>query len=148
MEKKRDAKMIAGMAGLILVFVLAAGAFWTAVIYQSQKVQEDEGEYISAIYVVTEGILKMQVFVDIEQGTIFTAPIPDEGIYSEDDKPVSGDVLENGDMVKIYGDGIMAESFPGQYNGVTKIRRNGRASEETIEEYTDMVEGSFRGIIG
>ena len=47
--------------------------------------------------------------------------------------------MENGDKVKIYGDGIMLESFPGQYPGVTKIQRTGRASLEETQEYEDKV---------
>ena len=50
--------------------------------------------------------------------------IPAEGIYNKKGKLISDDVLENGDKVKIYGDGIMLESFPGQYPGVTKIHEN------------------------
>ena len=42
-------------------------------------------------------------------------------------------------QVKIYGDGIMLESFPGQYPGVTKIQRTGRASLEETQEYEDKV---------
>ena len=52
---------------------------------------------------------------------------------------MSDDVLENGDKVKIYGEGIMLESFPGQYPGVTKIQRTGRASLKETQEYEDKV---------
>ena len=55
-------------------------------------------------------------------------------------------VLENGDKVKIYGDGIMLESFPGQYPGVTKIQRTGRASLEETQEYEDQVTGMMKPV--
>lgn len=61
-------------------------------------------------------------------------------------KLISDDVLENGDKVKIYGDGIMLESFPGQYPGVTKIQRTGRASLEETQEYEDQVTGMMKPV--
>ena len=101
--------------------------------------QKEEANAISAIYIETGEFLKTGVFVDLNNGTIFSADIPAEGIYNKKGKLISDDVLENGDKVKIYGDGIMLESFPGQYPGVTKIQRTGRASLEETQEYEDKV---------
>lgn len=149
-EEKRDYKMIVGMIVLLGVLVLIAGSFWSVVAKQAELVRQEEeqedGEALSAIYIETGGSLKLQVFVDMENGTIFTAPVPEAGIYNKNGTLVKDDVLENGDTVKIYGDGMMAESFPGQYNGVTKIQRTGRASLEETQKYMDMVEEALRGI--
>ena len=90
--------------------------------------------------------MKTGVFVDLNNGTIFSADIPAEGIYNKKGKLISDDVLENGDKVKIYGDGIMLESFPGQYPGVTKIQRTGRASLEETQEYEDQVTGMMKPV--
>ena len=79
-------------------------------------------------------------------GTIFDAKVPAEGIYNKKGKLISDDVLENGDKVKIYGDGIMLKSFPGQYPGVTKIQRTGRASLEETQEYEDLVNGMMKPV--
>lgn len=84
--------------------------------------------------------------MDLNNGTIFSADIPAEGIYNKKGKLISDDVLENGDKVKIYGDGIMLESFPGQYPGVTKIQRTGRASLEETQEYEDQVNGMMKPV--
>ena len=69
-----------------------------------------------------------------------------ETIYNKKGKLISDDVLENGEKVKIYGDGIMLESFPGQYPGVTKIQRTGRASLEETQEYEDLVNGMMKPV--
>ena len=106
---------------------------------RKEEEQEQEANAISAIYIETGEFLKTGLFVDLNNGTIFDAKVPAEGIYNKKGKLISDDVLENGDKVKIYGDGIMLESFPGQYPGVTKIQRTGRTSLEETQEYEDKV---------
>ena len=137
-KKERDWKFIIGMIVLIAIFAVMGGAFWNMVGKQANA--------ISAIYIETGEFLKTGVFVDLNNGTIFSADIPAEGIYNKKGKLISDDVLENGDKVKIYGDGIMLESFPGQYPGVTKIQRTGRASLEETQEYEDQVNGMMKPV--
>ncbi len=143
MKKERDWKFIIGIVALIIIFAVMGGAFWNVVGEQAQIVKEEEqkqeADATSAIYIETGEFLKTGVFVDLNKGTIFSAKVPAEGIYNKKGKLISDDVLENGDKVKIYGDGIMLESFPGQYPGVTKIQRTGRASLEETQEYEDQV---------
>ena len=54
-------------------------------------------------------------------GNVFTVTMP-ENIQDKTGKKISEDDLNRGDIVAIYGDGIMLESYPGQYPGVTKIK--------------------------
>ena len=142
-KKERDWKFIIGMVVLIAIFAVMGGAFWNMVGKQAQivkeKEQEQEANAISAIYIETGEFLKTGLFVDLNNRTIFDAKVPAECIYNKKGKLISDDVLENGDKVKIYGDGIMLESFPGQNPGVTKIQRTGRASLEETQEYEDKV---------
>ena len=83
-------------------------------------------------------VLKEMVFVDMDKKTVFKADIPKEGIYNRNDKLIAGDTLENGDMVKIYGDGNMTKSIPADYPGVTKMKRNGRAALEELQPYLEI----------
>ena len=135
-KKERDWKFIIGMVVLVAIFAVMGGAFWNMVGKQAQIVKEEEQE--QEANAIGE-FLKTGLFVDLNNGTIFDAKVPAEGIYNKKGKLISDDVLENGDKVKIYGDGIMLESFPGQYPGVTKIQRTGRASLEETQEYEDKV---------
>lgn len=148
-EKKKDYKMILGMTVLVVILLLIAGGFWVTVSRQAaqekQALQEEEANALTAIYVETGDLLRMQVFVDMNNETIFTAPIPSDGILDENGKSTADTSLNPGDIVKIYGNGIMTMSFPGQYNGVTKMQLTGHASEEELKKYTDLVESSLQG---
>ncbi len=59
-------------------------------------------------------------YVDVNIGTFFTAPIPDD-LTDADGNPLSPEAIKAGSVVDIYGNGIMLESYPGQYPGVTKM---------------------------
>ena len=148
MEKKKiDWKFTIGVVVLVAVFAMIAGFFWTTVAEQAELVKQEEAQMeanaITAIYVQTGDILKESYFVDMKNHTVFTSNIPSEGIYNKKGKLISGDVLERGDMVKIYGDGAMTMSIPAQYPGVTKMQRTGRATLEETEEYEKIAEESF-----
>ena len=134
MEKKEiDVKFIVGIVILLVIFGVVGGSFWNLVARQAQKDKQEEArlenEAIRAIYVV---------FVDMDKKTVFKAAIPKEGIYNKNDKLIAGDTLENGDMVKIYGDRNMTRSIPAQYPGITKMKRNGRASLEELQPYLEI----------
>ena len=150
MEKKEiDVKFIVGIIILLIIFGVVGGSFWNLVARQAEKDKQEEArlenEAITAIYVEAGDLLKEMVFVDMEKKTVFKADIPKEGIYNRNDRLIAGDTLENGDMVKIYGDGIMTRSIPAQYPGVTKMKRNGRATLEEIQPYLEIANGLLSG---
>lgn len=140
MEKeKKDWKFIIGMLVLVIVFAGMGASFWKVVARQAEKDLAEEArqeeEAIRAICVETGDILKEQIFIDMDTKTVFRAEIPKEGIYNRKGKLIQGDVLENGDMVKIYGDNVMTRSIPAEYPGVVKMQRTGRATLEEMDEY-------------
>ena len=150
MEKKEiDVKFIVGIVILLIIFGTVGGSFWNLVAKQAEKDKLEEArlekEAIRAIYVEAGDVLKEMVFVDMDKKTVFKADIPKEGIYNRNDKLISGDTLENGDMVKIYGDGIMTRSIPATYPGVTKMKRNGRATLEELQPYLEIANGFLSG---
>lgn len=150
MEKKEiDVKFIVGIIILLVIFGVVGGSFWNLVAKQAEKDKLEEArlekEAICAIYVEAGDVLKEMVFVDMDKKTVFKADIPKEGIYNRNDKLISGDTLENGDMVKIYGDGIMTRSIPATYPGVTKMKRNGRATLEELQPYLEIANGFLSG---
>ncbi len=82
-------------------------------------------------------------FVDINIGTFFTAPIPDT-FTDASGASLTEVSLGAGDIVDISGNGIMLESYPGQYPGVTKMVRvkDGEPSDAAIyQELIDQVYG-------
>ena len=72
-------------------------------------------------------------------GNVFTVIMP-ENIQDKNGKKISEKDLKRGDIVAIYGDGIMLESYPGQYPGVTKIKviKEGKASD--ADQYQDILD--------
>ena len=58
--------------------------------------------------------------------------------------PEGTEELTTGDLVKIYGDGIMLESYPGQYPGVTRIVVTKQGTEEDAEKYESLVDEVYQ----
>ena len=56
------------------------------------------------------------LLADRDNGTVFTTSIPND-LKDNDGKKITSEILKAGDYVDVYGDGIMLESYPGQYPG-------------------------------
>lgn len=53
--------------------------------------------------------------------------------------PEGAPQLEVGNVVRVTGNGIMLESYPGQYPGITKVEVTDEGSPEDAEKYGDIV---------
>lgn len=134
MDKKKKTVLIIAVILVLLICVLGALLVW-------QKNSKDEEGAVTAMYVpYGEG---GYIFVDTEKGTVFTVHIP-EGIYDTDGKKITLGELEKGNIVKIYGNGIMLESYPGQYPGVTKIKVIEEGKPSDADQYQDIVDGIYQ----
>ena len=71
-----------------------------------------------------------------EQSGVFTATFP-EKIYDINGKKITQEQLKRGNMVKIYGNGIMLESYPGQYPGIARMEviEEGQPSDADTWQY-------------
>ncbi|MFR2188484.1 MAG: hypothetical protein ACLS5R_03960 [Blautia sp.] len=105
--------------------LLAAAAFSVFLAGGCQS-HGEEAQPIKAMYI--EKGEDFQIFVDTSTGVLFDASIP-EGTEE----------LTTGDLVEIYGDGIMLESYPGQYPGVSRIVVTKQGSEEDAKQYESLV---------
>ncbi|MCF0134056.1 MAG: hypothetical protein HUJ72_09340 [Blautia sp.] len=147
-KEPRDWRFIIGLAIMIIVLGAMAGNFWGLVAKQAeierekeeQQAQIAEENALEAIYVVSDTFWDMDLFVDLETEGIFTASMPTDGIYNRKGVLNRQDILEDGDVVKIYGDGIMTRSEPAQYPGIEKVIRIRRASLEEAQKYKDLIE--------
>lgn len=101
------------------------------------KVDTQESTTIRAVYLKND--FGNDLFVDLENDSPFTAVIPDD-IVDENDESLTEDELNSGDVFLVYGDGIMLESYPGQYPGVTKMARQERVNQEYIDKYQELFE--------
>lgn len=77
------------------------------------------------------------LFVDTETQAVFTAPIASD-LTDGDGHPVSADALSPGNRIDIYGNGIMLETYPGQYPGVTKMVLTDVGDPTDADAYSDV----------
>ena len=95
--------------------------------------QADNGQFLTAVYLQNDD--GNSLFVNLAGEYPFTGTIPEEELYDEEGEKIKEQDLKNGDVVNIYGNGIMAQSYPAQYHGITKIERTEQANQKYIQEY-------------
>lgn len=133
----RNNKKIAGVAAVtVFVVILSAACAAEQNNFSEGKLsdgtQAAEEQSMAAVYLKDNGD---SIFVNLEAEYPFTGTIPEGEIYDEEGEKLREQDLENGDVVNIYGNGIIAESYPAQYHGITKIERTEQANQNYIEEY-------------
>ena len=77
------------------------------------------------------------LLADRDNGTVFTTSIPND-LKDNDGKKITSENLKAGDYVDVYGDGIMLESYPGQYPGVSKMVVTGEGTADEVKQYQTM----------
>lgn len=82
------------------------------------------------------------LLADRENGTVFTTEVPSD-LTDESGKKISAEILKAGDYVDVYGDGIMLESYPGQYPGVNKMVVTGKGTTDELKQYQDVIDMVF-----
>ncbi len=85
------------------------------------------GEFVSAAMVVTFGDGEI-LFVDQDTDTPYFPTLPE-------DTPK----LTTGNIVRVTGNGIMLESYPGQYPGITNVEVIKEGTPADAEKYADIV---------
>lgn len=119
----------------VAILAVAGAAIW---MFSGKGTGENEmgQEAITAIYIpFGDG---EHIFVG-EQAGVFVATFPEE-IYDINGQKITRDQLVKGNMVKIYGNGIMLESYPGQYPGITKMEVVAEGSPSDADAYQDLVD--------
>ena len=133
------------VAIVVAVLLIAAGIL----VWQKSK-EEDaskdgtvkEGDIKTTAMYVPYGE-DQYIMVDQEVGTIFTVTMP-EDIYDVDGKKIKPEDLEKGNILHIYGNGIMLESYPGQYPGITKIVMVEKGKPSDADQYQNVIDEIYR----
>ena len=81
-------------------------------------------------------------FVGTDNGSFFTATMP-EKITGLDGSQITEEDLGAGDVVDITGNGIMLESYPGQYPGIMEITVVSDGTEEDAQQYQELIDGIY-----
>ena len=132
--------------GVILVTLIILVAANTLRTYfspeESQEEEQIQGEYaLKAVYLKKDD--GNSIFVNLTDEYPFTGTIPEGELYDEEGEKITEEDLNNGDVLNIWGNGVIAESYPAQYNGITKMERTQQASQEYIEEYGHYLDELF-----
>lgn len=143
MRKNRKIIAAVGIVLLILIIIMAAAAIRNHFMKDapSDRGKADAGQYLKAVYLEKED--GNSIFVNLTAEYPFTGTIPEGELYDEEGKKITEQDLNNGDVVNIYGNGIMAESYPAQYHGITKIEREEQANQKYIQEYGHYLDELF-----
>lgn len=124
-------KKIIGIVGIIFAILIIGVIFLAQNNFEKLKKKKEE-PYMKAVYLKDEQ--GNGIFVEIDTEMVFYGNIPQE-LYDEKEKKMRKEELSSGDVVKIWGNGAIAQSYPAQYPGITKIQRVEKENKEYIEKY-------------
>ena len=128
MRKNRKIAAAVGAVLLILIIMIVAAAIRNGYPLKAVYLEKEDGDGI---------------FVNLTAEYPFTGTIPEGELYDEAGGEITEQDLNSGDVVNIYGNGIMAESYPAQYHGITKIERTEQANQTYIQEYGHYLDELF-----
>lgn len=135
MKKKRYLWLMAVIALLFMLIIIIKKGM-------EKKLKEELA--ITAMYVpFGKG---SHVFIEIEdRHNVFSVYVKDGDcrIYDMNGKKIEFHQLVKGNVVKIYGDGMMQESYPGGYPGVTEMRVVKEGSPADADIYQDIIDGIY-----
>ena len=130
---------------LLVTLVILAAANMLRSQFSSEEPQEDtqiQGDYaLKAVYLEKED--GNSIFVNLTDEYPFDGNIPEGELYDEDGEKITQEDLNNGDVLNIWGNGVIAESYPAQYNGITKMERTQQSNQEYIDRYGHYLEELF-----
>lgn len=133
-------KKIIGIVGIILVILIIGAVFLGKgnVEKQEKKTEKKtEDSYMEAVYLKDEQ--GNGIFVQTDTEMPFFGTIP-QGLYDEKENKITEEDLNSGDVVKIWGNEAIAQSYPAQYPGITKIQIEEKENKEYIEKYGHYLE--------
>lgn len=83
------------------------------------------------------------LFVDQDTQTPYLPTNIEDATITFNGETIEADDLEAGNIVKVTGNGIMLESYPGQYPGITAVEVTEVGSPADAEQYADIVDTIF-----
>lgn len=103
-----------------------------------QALPEEEVGDVSQAMVVMAG--DQPLFVNTATEAPYYPTIPDGALTDADGNAIAPSQLEVGNIVEVTGNGIMLESYPGQYPGITAVRVLEKGLPTDAAKYNDLVE--------
>ncbi len=116
MKTERDQRLYAGTASA------EAGSDMAEEVQKAVFLAEDSGVWYLG---------------DLEHGTIYVTHTPSDTLYDENGSALDPSEIKKGDFLQVEGDGIMLESYPGQYPGISRISRISGGTEADAEKFEE-----------
>ena len=133
---------------LLLVVVFACGcalaACSSSLAQESSSADSADGgassgtEFESTAMVVAYGDGDL-LFFDQENDGPYAPGLENAEIIGLDGAPMRPQDLTSGNIVRVTGDGIMLESYPGQYPGITKVEVIEEGSPSDADRYDEVI---------
>ena len=143
--RNKNTSPIVYIGVLLVTLVILAAANMLRSQFSSEEPQEDtqiQGDYaLKAVYLEKED--GNSIFVNLTDDYPFDGNIPEGELYDEDGEKITHEDLNSGDVLNIWGNGVIAESYPAQYNGITKMERTQQSNQEYIDRYGHYLEELF-----
>lgn len=143
--RNNDTSPIVYIGVLLVTLIILVAANGIRNKFSQEEPQEEkkiEGEYaLEAVYLERED--GNSIFVNLTDESPFSGNIPEGELYDEEGEEITEEELNNGDVLNIWGNGIIAQSYPAQYNGISKMERTEQANQEYIEKYGHYLEEFF-----
>lgn len=141
--KRRNAAAYLGVFLITCLVLLGAYAVKQHFFTNDEKQEKElRGDFAMKALYLTDGE-ENRIFVDLTNGTPFYGTIPENGLYDEQENAITQEDLNSGDVVNIWGNGVIAESYPAQYHGIQKIQRTEQKNQAYLEEYGHYMEEFF-----
>lgn len=83
------------------------------------------------------------LFVDQDTQTPYIPTNLEDAAITSDGQRTDASELEAGNVVRVTGDGIMLESYPGQYPNIFKVEMLEKGSPADAEQYSELVSEIF-----
>lgn len=136
MEKKKYVWIFIGGAVIGIIAAILYG------MKGKENNEEAEASAITATYVPYGE--NEYIYVSDEAG-VFTVTAPPEmyDILDINGNKIALNQLVKGNKVKIYGDGIMLESYPGQYPGASRVEVIEEGNPSDADQYQEIVDALY-----
>lgn len=133
--------LLIGVASALLVCGIAGCAPTPS--SEKHSASEDSDQSVSQRAIVLRIQDGTALFADESTQNVYVPGLPEGAIYGLDGDTIAASELQPGNIVEVDGNGIMLESYPGQYPGITRIAVVEKGSIDSIEPYRAVIDQVF-----
>ena len=141
---KKENAVIFGVTGVVFAAALIGGGIYMKT-ERDQRLYSDTADSTGYSDMAEE--VQKAVFLaedsgvwylgDLEHGTIYVTHTPSDTLYDENGSSIDPSEIKKGDFLQVEGDGIMLESYPGQYPGITRMQKISGGTEADAEKFDE-----------